>query len=144
MGTRGGRLWELLAALAGLIMMISLLLPWYFMNGQTYSGSGAFGWTDKLIVINGILVIILPYITQRRPTPGREQAYVAVVTALSLLTLVVIAIRLGNPPELAKIARPVSLRGGAFVGLVSAICLVLSLLASMGTRISRRGAQARA
>lgn len=114
-----------LAVIGALVVVASLLLPWYgiaFTKLST-SGVGSFGFAHLALLVtvaSAMLLCARLALGLRLPQPLREAELVAAAGIWA--TLLVAYLMLDRPDELAGSTR-VGLRAGIFVALVGALAI---------------------
>jgi hypothetical protein len=131
------RLGEVLAAAAGIALLVVMFLPWYAPNAQlglaaasaghrldhSFSAWEAFGILDLLLLATALAAIGAAVLAGTQRAVALPVAASVVVTALGVFVAVLVLYRLVNEP-----LGPDSLtdiRFGAYVGL--ALCAVIAL-----------------
>jgi hypothetical protein len=129
---------ERLAAIGALVVLGSLLLPWYGLpiGDVVKTGVGSFGWIQLalMITIGGALVLLYECSHGRvLPAPLDEGALLA---ACGVWAAVLVAFRMFDKPsfELGALGADPNLRYGVFVAFGGAV-----LLAVAGVRKRRAG-----
>ena len=129
---------EPLAALGGIILLVSLFLPWYapgpqllnsFANG---TGAGGSGWEvlsviDILLALLALLAIAVPLATLLTDGPAKSIGTAVLASAFGWLAIVLVLFRLIDEPQAG-----LELDYGAYVALVG------SILAWVGSWLSMR------
>jgi hypothetical protein len=142
MGRGRALVWDWLTAAGGLVLIVSLFLPWYFSNGENWTGSSAFGKTDKLVLLAGLVSLALPVVAALKPRNQDVQKYAFVVFAIVALCLLVVIIRVANPPEFDSLDAPVTHKVGSWLAIASLVGCALFTALGMRERLARRGAHA--
>lgn len=138
---------EPIAGLGGILLLVSLFLPWYSidpnlaLDGATLAlQAGAFAaadftaWQtftviDLLLALLAVLAILVPVISVTTSGPAKSIAIAVIASATGWLAILLVAFRLLDPPG-ANAA--VDLRYGAWLALAGAI------LAWVGSWLSMR------
>lgn len=138
------RVAEILAGAFGVVLLVSLFLPWYrtpieCVQGpcpsQTVSAFGAFAVLDLflLVVALGGVMLLVVEMTQR--TPALATASASIAAPLSFVAFALVLWRTLSPPGAA--AEPLF----AFLGLIAAGGLTVAFLLSMRNEgLGARGA----
>lgn len=130
---------EWLTAVAGVALVVTLFLPWF-----THPATGdltaweAFTVLDVVLLKLGLLAIGLLVLTAVQPTAAVGIAADALLTLLAGGVVLVTAVRLLGPPEVAGVE--LERAGWGWVGLAAACgVLVGAVLAMRDERLSRPG-----
>jgi hypothetical protein len=107
------RRFEPVAGLGGLLLLISLFLPWY--GPGNVSGWQALTVIDVLLALLALLAIAVPAVSVATRGPAKPVAIAVIASALGWLAVLLVAIRLVFPPD------DLSLRYGAWLALVGAL-----------------------
>jgi hypothetical protein len=151
---RRPRLGDWVTGLAGLVLVISLFLPWFETGAGTYiapagedaelpatrSAWEAFTVIDVLLLLVGLLalaVLLLVAFSRMSAVPVAASSITAV---LGLLAVVVVAIRLIFPPGVDGFAGDFERSFGAWIGLLSVLGLFAGAVVSMRDERARTGA----
>jgi hypothetical protein len=127
------RLADWLVAFAGLVLLVSLFLPWYDSNSDSSTGFQSLALIDKLLLITGLLALLLPVLVALKARPAVQKP-TAIVVILALLSVICIVVRLVNIPEFDAVNTPVGILGGAWLALAAAVVMLLAGLKSIGER----------
>jgi hypothetical protein len=137
---------DLVAGAGGLVLLVSLFLPWYGVSIQTprRPGSGpiaayvigrphatawqAFSVTDVLLALAALLAIGLVVVTATSTGPAKPVAFTVMSGVASLLAVLLIAYRLLNQPGPNDL---VEVRGGAWLGFAAALVMFVGSWAAM-------------
>jgi hypothetical protein len=132
---------EILALIGALGLAAVLSMRWYELRtpvatlGQSETGFGALGWFAVLLVMSAVLAgVALAVFTASQGAPALPVALGVVASALSILAVLVIALRMVFQPGLG-VGAPndeVALQPGAWAGLVLAILLAAGAWIAMG------------
>lgn len=98
MDPRRVRTWEWLTGLAGVVLLVSLFLPWYGAGEATATGWEAFTVTDILLTLTALMAIALPVGTGIQRTAAVPQAWTALIMLVVVPAIIVVAFRLINLP----------------------------------------------
>jgi hypothetical protein len=88
--TRGA---DWLAALGGLLLLISLFLPWYDVRGFGISGWESLSVIDLILALAALLAMAVPLVTAARDSPPVSIAVTIVACTIALLALLLVLIR---------------------------------------------------
>src|SRR4051794_16058300 len=116
MDLRRVRVWEWLTGLAGLVLLVSLFLPWYGTGGETASGWESFAVVDIVLAIAALGAIALPLLAAAQRTAAVPQAMTALLMPFALVAALLALIRVLNLPGDAS-DREV----GVWVGAIAAV-----------------------
>jgi hypothetical protein len=137
-----GTLWDWLTGVAGLVLVVSLLLEWYYANQEYETAASTLGLLGKLLFLVGFAAMAAPFVATLRPSRGRAQSYSMIMVVIGSLATLYIAIRLADPPEINTLEQePVTLEPAAWVGLASAVGIIVFSALAMWTRQSARPAR---
>jgi hypothetical protein len=127
------RFGEVLAFVAGAVLLVSLFLPWYAPElgplspaaeraysqiGGDISGWEAFSITDLLVLVTALLAIAPAPLALTRRSPTLPVAAAVFCVLFALVTLIVVASRLLNQPGDNDL---VGVEYGAWVGLLATL-----------------------
>ena len=98
MDLRRLRTWEWLTGLAGVVLLVSLFLPWYGAGDATATGWESFAITDFLLALLALMAIALPVVTAIQRTAAVPQAWTALIMLVVVPAIVAVAFRLINLP----------------------------------------------
>lgn len=139
MGRRGLRIWDVVVAVLGFLLILSLFLKWYEQQpGDLQTGWQSLAFVDKVVLIAGLVAMAAPIAAIRRQTPSDASRYLIIVAVVALLTTAVLIGRIVNPPELVPQPLATKVHVGAYVALALAIAVTLSALAGMRSRVASR------
>jgi hypothetical protein len=116
------RRFEPVAGLGGLILLVSLFLPWY----GSKSGWQALTVIDVLLALLALLAIAVPVVSAAASGPAKPIAVAVLASAFGWIAVLLVAIRLVFPPD------DLSARYGAWLALAGA------LIAWIGSWMSMR------
>ena len=123
---------EPLAGLGGLLLLVSLFLPWYRLQDRSlqvaddYTAWQALAVIDVLVAILAVPAILVPVLSLARRGPAKAIAIAVIASATGWLAILLVAVRLVFPPD------GLDLRYGAWLALAGA------LLAWVGSWLSMR------
>jgi hypothetical protein len=129
---------EPIAGLGGVLLLVSLFLPWYSPEPQLLNsfargtGAGGTGWEvltviDLLLALLALLAIAVPLATLLTDGPAKSIGTAVVASALGWLAVALVGFRLIDAPQ-----DGVGLRYGAWVALAA------SIVAWVGSWLSMR------
>ena len=98
MDVRRVRAWDWLTGAAGLVLLVSLFLPWYSAGGESATGWESFTVVDLIVALAALAAMALPVVTVVQRTAAVPQALSSTILWLLLLAAVLAVIRLLNPP----------------------------------------------
>ncbi len=107
------RRFEPVAGLGGLLLLISLFLPWY--GPGNVSGWQALTVIDILLALLALLAIAVPAVSVATRGPAKAVGTEVLASAFGWLAVLLVAIRLVFPPD------DLSLRYGVWLALVGAL-----------------------
>jgi hypothetical protein len=107
------RRFEPVAGFGGLLLLISLFLPWYGRGNVT--GWQALTAIDVVLALLALLAIGVPVISVATRGPAKAVGIAVLASAFGWLAVALVAIRLGFPPD------DLSLRYGAWLALAGAL-----------------------
>jgi FtsH-binding integral membrane protein len=99
MDLRRLRVGEWIAAVSGVVLLVSLFLPWYGAVAEDASGWEALAAVDVALALVAAFGVSLLLITASQRVPAVPIALSAIVTLVGLIGLVLVLIRLGNLPD---------------------------------------------
>lgn len=141
MDLRRLRIGEWAMAAAGLVLLLSLFLPWYEVEALDVMGPSQFsGWQamtviDVLLALVAVAALLAVPLVARAPTPSPGIAYEALMLLASIIAVLVCVVRLIDAPD--QFLAP---RSGAYLGAVAALGLLVATLISMrDERLSASG-----
>jgi peptidoglycan/LPS O-acetylase OafA/YrhL len=133
MNLRRLRAGEWITALAGLVLLASLFLPWYGSPGAT--GWEALTVNDVLLAAVGVFALALFFVTAHQPVPALPIALDALVTLAGMVAVALVLVRVGFPP-----GEPGSREWGLWLALAAALGVTVGGWISMrDQRLSRPG-----
>jgi hypothetical protein len=126
MDVRRVREWEWLTGLAGLVLLLSLFLPWYGSSGSTANAWQSFAVTDVILALAALGAIALPILAATQRTAAVPQAWASSLIWVVLAAAVLAVIRVVHPP-----AGGVTREAGVWIGAVAVLALVAFDIKSM-------------
>jgi len=110
---------------AGAVLLIATAVTWYRApGGASLSAWEAFDVTDLVLALAGATALVFGIATIVRPTGAFTVPASSVAAGLGALATLLVLIRLFSPPD------DLSVRGGAWLGLVS--CLAIGVAGWLG------------
>ena len=119
MDLRRVRAWEWLTGLGGIVLLVSLFLPWYSLGGESATGWESFTVVDVIIALASLCAIALPVVTAVQRTAAVPQAFSASIVWVLMLAAVLAVIRLLNPP-----VDDVSRDAGVWIAAIASLAVV--------------------
>ena len=118
MDVRRVRTWDWLTGLAGVVLLVSLFLPWYSAGGESATGWQSFTVIDVILALAGLGAVALLLATATQRTAAIPQAVSSSLAPLLLVAVVLAVIRLLDLPGGAD-AR----EAGVWIGTVATLAL---------------------
>ena len=118
MDLRRLRTWDWLTALAGVVLLVSLFLPWYSAGGANATGWQSFTVIDVIFALAGLAGIALLIAAATQRTAAIPQAVASSIAPLLLVAAVLAVIRLLNLPGAAD-----TREAGVWIGTLAALAL---------------------
>jgi hypothetical protein len=115
------RLGELVGAIGGLGLLVAGFLPWYSVGGENATAWQAFSVTDIVLAAAAIVAMSVAACVLLRISVSYPVAGSSVATGFGAVALILIVIRLINPPG----SGDVQLEYGAWLGLVFATAITI-------------------
>jgi hypothetical protein len=129
MDLRRVSVWEWLTGLAGLVLLVSLWLPWYGVVGLTANAWVAFTYVDLILALAALGAILLPIVTATQSAAAFPRLWARWLFWLALVAAIFAVIRLINVPGvdtlLAGGAADITRKAGGFIGAAAAIAIVV-------------------
>jgi formate hydrogenlyase subunit 3/multisubunit Na+/H+ antiporter MnhD subunit len=123
------RIWEWLTGLAGVVLLVSLFLPWYRVAGQSSSGWQWLTVIDVVLAAAGLAAIALPVVTASQRTTAVPQAMTALLAPLLLAAALLAVYRLLRVPSAhASVQRQI----GPWLAAASAVAALVCDWRSLG------------
>jgi hypothetical protein len=119
MDLRRLRAGEWTTALSGVVLLVSLFLPWYGADAGNASGWEALAAVDIALAIVAAFGVGLLVITAAQRVPAVPIALTAIVTLVGLIGVLLVVIRLANLPDGFDGREP-----GVWLGLLGAVGIV--------------------
>lgn len=118
MDLRRVRTWEWLTGLAGLVLLVSLFLPWYGAGEASATAWESLAVIDVVLALAALMGIALVAITAVQRTTAVPQAWTALIMLLAVPAAVLVVIRLLDVP-----ADGLGREAGVWLGTVAALAL---------------------
>ena len=112
---------ELVGAIGGLGLLVASFLPWYSAGGKDASAWQAFSVTDIVLAAAAVAALSVATCVLFRISVSYPVAGSSVATGFGLVSVVLIVIRMIDPPG----AGDPSVEFGAWLGLVSAVAVTI-------------------
>src|SRR4051812_8862512 len=119
MDLRRVRVWEWLTGLAGVVLLVSLFLPWYSLGGVSVTGWESFSVVDLILALAALCAIALPVVAGTQRTAAVPQSFASTIVWVLVVAAILAVIRLINPP-----ADDVSRDAGVWIAAIAALALV--------------------
>jgi hypothetical protein len=133
MDLRRVRVWEWLTGLAGVLLLVSLFLPWYSAAGSTSNGWESLTVIDVVLAIAALGAIALPVLTAAQRTTAVPQAMTALLMPFALAAVLLALFRLLDVPDIAP-GSDASREAGVWVAAVAAVAVFYLNSRSMGDK----------
>jgi hypothetical protein len=121
--------WQWLTGLAGIVLLLSLWLPWYGAAGLTANAWEAFTFVDLVLALTALAAIALVLVTATQRAAAFPRFWSRCLTWLALAAAVLAVARLINVPGVDTIlaggAADITRKPGAFVGALAAIAVMV-------------------
>ena len=112
------RAWDWLTGLAGLVLFVSLFLPWYGAGGTDATAWEAFTVIDVVLAIAALSAIALVVVATAQRTAALSQSVAAFVMLLAVPAAILAVVRLLNLP-----GDGLSREAGVWIGTAAALGL---------------------
>jgi hypothetical protein len=122
MDLRRLRAGELIAGVAGLVLLVSLFLSWY--DGR--SGWESLGILDVILALVALDAIAIPILTAAYPVPALPLAHQSLTTLVASVAFLLVVGRVLNIPDWAD-----GREGGLWIALVATLGVVAGGLLAM-------------
>jgi len=106
----------LVGAISGLGLLVVTFLPWYSAGGENVTAWQAFSVTDIVLAVTAVTAISVGVVVLFRLSVSYPVAGSSVAGGLGVIALVLIVIRLIDPPGGGDVDREI----GAWLGLIAA------------------------
>jgi hypothetical protein len=149
------RVGEWIVAISGAVLLISLFLPWWGLEGNwigrgpggpiegidrgtgtitTWSAWQVFSVADVFLFLLGALAIAVWVIVARAPAPGLGITFEALAALLAIVMMIVVLVQVLGTPGSLEVPPPLpdpTLQYGAWLGLASTFGVLFGLLVAM-------------
>jgi hypothetical protein len=115
------RLGELVGAIGGFGLLVASFLPWYSAGGENATAWQAFSVADLILAAAAVMGMTVAFVVITHLSVSYPVAGSSVATGFGAVAVVLILIRMINPPG----AGDVSLEIGAWLGLVCAAAIAI-------------------
>lgn len=124
MDLRRVRRWEWLTGAAGVVLLVSLFLPWYGLDNVNVGGAipfdptatanawESFAVVDVLLALAALGAMALPVVAAMQRTAAVPQALTAILIVFDTVAAVAAVVRLLNVPNAATVLRVLGGEGG--------------------------------
>ena len=113
--------------MAGAVLLIATAVAWYRApGGASLSAWEAFDVTDLVLALAGATALVIGVATIVRPTGAFAVPASSVAAGLGALATLLVLIRLFSPPD------DLSVRAGAWLGLVSCLAIGVAFVVAVG------------
>jgi hypothetical protein len=116
-----------IALASGIVLIVSLFLPWYSQGGQTISGWEELTVIDFVLAITALFGVAQWFFTAQQPTPAVPLAIAGLGAWAALVAVVLVLIRVVDSP-----ADGLGLQYATFVALGAALGLFTGAWRSLG------------
>jgi hypothetical protein len=135
---RVGR-WQWLTGLAGLVLLVSLWLPWYGASGLTANAWESFAYIDLLLALTALGAIALVVVNAMAPAAAVPKTVAGWLRWLALVAALLAIYRVLKMPNadvtLTGGSMEVTRKAGAFIGALAAVAVtVFSWLSARDAR----------
>jgi hypothetical protein len=135
MDLRRLRAGEWIVGLSGLVLLVSLFLPWYADDAGTRTGWQSLGALDIVLSLVALSALAIPVVTATQRVPAVPLALQSLATLVALVAAVLVLIRVLNMPDWAD-----GREWGLWVALAATVGLsVGGLVAMRDERLTRAG-----
>jgi hypothetical protein len=117
---------ELLAGVAGLLLAISLFLPWYEIGGAREDAWTALTVSEIPAALAALGALVLVFVTVTRRSPALPLGVAVATATLGAVAVIVVAVRAGAPPTGAT-ARCY----GLWLGLAGSVGVLVAAMLSL-------------
>ena len=135
MDLRRLRAGEWVAGLMGLVLLVSLFLPWYSDPSGSRTGWQSLGALDVVLAVVALSALAIPVVTAFHRVPAVPLAHQSLTVLAGAVAFLLVLIRVLNMPDWA-----VEREWGLWVALAASFgVLAGSLLAMRDERLTREG-----
>jgi hypothetical protein len=133
MDLRRLRAGEWTAGVSGLVLLVSLFLPWYADAAGSRTGWQSLGALDVVLTLVALAALATPVVTATQRVPAIPLALQSLTTLVGLLALALVLIRVANMPDWAS-----EREWGLWVALGATLGIVVGgLIAMRDERLTR-------
>jgi hypothetical protein len=133
MDLRRLRAGEWIAGLSGLVVLVSLFLPWYGDEGGSRSGWESLGALDLILAVLALAALAIPVVTAVHRVPAVPLAHESLVVLVAAPIWLLVVFRVLNLPDWAA-----GREWGLWVALLGTLGILLgSLIAMRDERLTR-------
>jgi hypothetical protein len=119
MGVTRLRAGEWLALAGGVVLLVSLFLPWYGLDRASVSGFEAFSVIDLLLALLALLAIALAVLQVTRDGPAMPVGAAVLVATLGKVGVLLVLLRIIVEPESSAL----EVRLGAWFALAATVAI---------------------
>ena len=134
MDLRRLRAGEWMAGVSGLVLLVSLFLPWYGDEAGSRTGWESLGALDVVLAVVALSALAIPVVTALERVPAVPLAHQSLTTLIGLLALALVLIRVLNMPDWAD-----EREWGLWVALAATLGIVAGGLVAMRDERLTRG-----
>ena len=119
MGVERLRLGEWLALVGGVVLLLSLFLPWYGLGGLDVSGFEALSVIDLLLALLAVLAISLAALQATQDVPAKPVGAAVLTATLGNVGVLLVLFRIVFEPESSVLEVGI----GAWLALAAAVAI---------------------
>ncbi len=119
MGVERLRAGEWLAAVGGVVLVVSLFLPWYGLLGADVSGFEALSVIDLLLALLALLAIALAVLQATQDSPAMPVGAAVLTATLGMLGVLLVLFRIVFEPESSALEVEI----GAWIALAATVAI---------------------
>ena len=93
------RIGDWITGIGGLVLLLSLWMPWYAVSDGTLSAWAAFGLIDLWLALTALLAIAVPVVTALKDSPAVPVALDVITWAVALIATLLVLFRLLAEPH---------------------------------------------
>ncbi len=135
MDLRRLRAGEWIAGISGLVLLVSLFLPWYADDAGSRTGWQSLGALDILLALVALSALAIPVVTAGQRVPAVPLAHQALTTLVAVVAFLLVLIRVLNMPDWAE-----GREWGLWVALAATVGVIGGGMAAMrDERLTRAG-----
>ena len=121
------RVWEWLTGLAGVVLLVSLFLPWYGAGGADANAWESFAISDVVLALLALMAIALPVIAAMQRTASVSQGWTALTMLVAVPAVLIVLFRLIDLPGEGLGREP-----GVWLGVAATLAAFACNYRSMG------------